>query len=155
VVLDARYQLGQAVPADADALFTAMERAYTMEQAWGLEVKERINFLSHTVAGALPTGEVTFIILKHGTRIVAASGIAETHSCQRQLVTGVCVQDEYRCRGLGTYLLHESLRQLKEHGATTAKALTKRGVAAEKFLYSKFGAERVPLPQNQPASAQA
>jgi ribosomal protein S18 acetylase RimI-like enzyme len=145
ISLDERYQLGQAVAADEALLLTAIERSYTTEQAWGADLRERLDFINHVIAGSLATGEVTFLILRHGARIIAASGVAETHSSQRHLVTGICVMNEYRSRGLGTYLLHESLRQLKERGVTQAKALTKRGVTAEKFLYPKFGAERQAL----------
>jgi ribosomal protein S18 acetylase RimI-like enzyme len=55
------------------------------------------------------------------------------------------VLNEYRCRGLGTYLLQESLRRLKERGLEEARVVTRKGLTADRYLYPKFGGERVVL----------
>ena len=58
------------------------------------------------------------------------------------LPLGVCVLNEYRCRGLGTFILHESLRRLKERGLEEARVVTRKGLPADRYLYPKFGGLR-------------
>ena len=97
------------------------------------------------VQTACPAGEVTFIAIKHGARIIAASAIRDAGDKVSNLPLGVCVLNEYRCRGLGTYLLHESLRRLKERGLERGAAGDAQGPAGGRYLYPKFGGERVVL----------
>ncbi len=58
---------------------------------------------------------------------------------------GISVLNEYRCRGLGTVLLYESLRRLRERGLDQVRVVTKKGVTADRYLYPKFGSTRVVL----------
>jgi GNAT superfamily N-acetyltransferase len=92
-----------------------------------------------------PAGEVTFVAIKHGARIIAASAIRDSGDKVSNLPLGICVLNEYRCRGLGTYLLHESLRRLKERGLDEARLVTRKGLPADRYLYPKFGGVRTVL----------
>jgi len=83
------------------------------------------------------------LILTHGVRIIGASGLSSEHDAQRHLLTGPCVSMEYRNRGLGSALLAQSLRELKNAGLTTVRGVTKRGSAAAQFIYPKFGSTRL------------
>ena len=51
---------------------------------------------------------------------------------------------EYRNRGLGTALLHYSLKQLREAGLDQACGISKDNVVASKFIYTKFGSVSAP-----------
>ena len=103
----------------------------------------------------MPAGEVTFIAIKHGARIIAASAIRDSGDKVSNLPLGVCVLNEYRCRGLGTYLLHESLRRLRDRGLKEARVVTRKGLPADRYLYPKFGGERVVWSAPRPSSNSA
>lgn len=137
--LDSRYVVNLATPSDAELLEAALSRSYTMEQAWSNHLNLRIAQIRRLIAEELPTGKTSFIVIRHGARIIAGSGIRDNAEAPSHLATGICVLNEYRCRGIGTFLLHESLRQLRDKGLKNAIAITKKGVTAERFLYPKFG----------------
>ncbi len=140
--LENRYVVNSATVADSDLLDAAIERSYSMEQAWNNHMHLRLSQIRRSIQEDLPVGKVNFIVIRHGARIIGGSGIRETDGALIHFVSGVCVLNEYRCRGLGTFLLFESLRQLKEKGFKTVHAVTKKGVTAERFLYPKFGGKR-------------
>lgn len=137
--LESRYVVNSATVADAELLEAAIERSYTMEQAWNNHLHLRLAQIRRAIHEDLPTGKTNFIVIRHGARIIGGSGIQEHDNTPNNFVTGVCVLNEYRCRGLGSFLLFESLRQLRDKGLKTAHAITKKGVTAERFLYPKFG----------------
>lgn len=138
-ILESRYVVNSATMADIELLDAAIERSYTMEQAWSNHMAIRLAQIRRSIQEDLPTGKANFIVIRHGARIIGASGIRETADVASNFISGVCVLNEYRCRGIGTFLLHESLRQLREKGLKTVHAITKKGVTAERFLYPKFG----------------
>jgi N-acetylglutamate synthase-like GNAT family acetyltransferase len=140
--LDKRYHVGPALPEDADALVAAITRSYSMEQGWSSDLEVRLNLAQQLVADYLPSDEIDFIAVRHGNRIIAASAINHKIESPSQLPLGISVLTEYRSRGIGSFLLHESLRQLREKGLKTAHVVTRKGVTAERYLYSKFGATR-------------
>jgi len=143
--LDARYSAEAATPEDKPLLLAAITRSYSMEPAWSDDLAARVRLAEGIVATEWPAGEVTFVAIKHGARIIAASAIRDSGDKVSNLPLGICVLNEYRCRGLGTYLLHESLRRLKERGLEEARLVTRKGLPADRFLYPKFGGERVVL----------
>ena len=143
--IDARYVAEAATVDDKALLLAAVTRSMSMEPAWSDDLAARVKLAEEIVQTALPAGEVTFIAVKHGTRIIAASCIRDAGDKVSNLPLGVCVLNEYRCRGLGTYLLHESLRRLKERGLETVRHVTRKGLPADKYLYPKYGSERVVL----------
>lgn len=144
--LESRYVVNSATPEDTESLEAAITRSYTMEQAWNNHMNLRLSQIRRSIHEDLPTGKVNFIVIRHGARIIGGSGITEQVDAHSNFVSGVCVLNEYRSRGLGTYLLYESLKQLREKGLKTARVVTKKGVAAEKFLYTKFGGVRGDAP---------
>jgi ribosomal protein S18 acetylase RimI-like enzyme len=143
--LDARYAVEAATPEDRALLLAAVTRSMSMEPAWSDDLSARVKLAEEIVANEWPAGEVTFIAIKHGARIIGASAIRDSGDKVSNLPLGVCVLNEYRCRGLGTYLLHESLRRLKERGIEEARLVTRKGLPADRFLYPKFGGERAVL----------
>ncbi|PAW77109.1 MAG: hypothetical protein B9S32_12575 [Verrucomicrobia bacterium Tous-C9LFEB] len=144
--LESRYVVNSATPADAELLDAAIARSFSMEQAWSNHMALRMAQIRRAIQEDLPTGKTNFIVIRHGARIIGASGIRENPEVSINFVTGVCVLNEYRCRGLGTFLLHESLRQLHDKGLKTAHVITKKGVTAERFLYPKFGGKATTPP---------
>jgi ribosomal protein S18 acetylase RimI-like enzyme len=49
------------------------------------------------------------------------------------------VLSEYRSRGIGSTLLHESLEHLQTSGLRIAYGISKENVPASRFIYPKFG----------------
>ena len=143
--LDARYAAEAATPDERTLLLAAITRSMSMEPAWSDDLSARVKLAEEIVANEWPAGEVTFIVIKHGARIIAASAIRDSGDKVSNLPLGVCVLNEYRCRGLGTYLLHESLRRLRERGLEEARVVTRKGLPADRYLYPKFGAQRAVL----------
>jgi ribosomal protein S18 acetylase RimI-like enzyme len=143
--IDPRYIVEAATQDDRNLLLAAVTRSLSMEPAWSDDLSARVKLAEEIVQTAFPAGEVTFVAIKHGQRIIGASAIRDAGDQVSNLPLGVCVLNEYRCRGLGTYLLHESLRRLKERGLEQARLVTRKGLPADKYLYPKFGSERVVL----------
>jgi GNAT superfamily N-acetyltransferase len=143
--IDARYTIEAATPDDKALLLAAVTRSMSMEPAWSDDLAGRVKLAEDIVTNDWPAGEVTFIAIKHGARIIAASAIRDSGDKVSNLPLGVCVLNEYSYRGLGTYLLHESLRRLKERGLEEARLVTRKGLPADRYLYPKFGGERAVL----------
>lgn len=85
------------------------------------------------------------LVITHGTRIIGASAYDIVPEADNHLVSGPCISNEYRNRGLGVALLHGTLTTLKEAGITTAHGLTRVNVAASRFVYPKFGSTSAPF----------
>src|SRR5476651_936542 len=143
--LASRYTVEAATLDDRNLLLAAVSRSMSMEPAWSDDLTARVKLAEDIIQTAFPAGEVTFVAIKHGARIIGAAAIRDAGDKISNLPLGVCVLNEYRCRGLGTFLLHESLRRLKERGLDEARVVTKKGLAADKYLYPKFGSKRIVL----------
>ncbi len=143
--LAARYTVETASLDDRNLLQAAISRSLSMEPAWSDDLASRLKLTEEIINTALPAGEVAFVAVKHGARIIAAAAIRDSGDKVSNLPLGVCVLNEYRCRGLGTFILHDSLRRLKERGLDEARLVSKKGLTADRFLYPKFGGKRVEL----------
>jgi len=139
--LASRYTVEAATLDDRNLLLAAVTRSMSMEPAWSDDLAARVKLAEEIVQTAFPAGEVTFVAIKHGARIIGAAAVRDAGDKISNLPLGVCVLNEYRCRGLGTYLL----RRLKERGLDEARLVTRKGLPADRFLYPKFGGERVVL----------
>jgi ribosomal protein S18 acetylase RimI-like enzyme len=64
--------------------------------------------------------------------------------CESNLLSGPCILPEYRNRGIGSTLLHSSLAFLRDAGLARASGVTKEGVPAAKFIYTKFNSTGAP-----------
>jgi ribosomal protein S18 acetylase RimI-like enzyme len=143
--LPSRYTVEAATLDDRNLLLAAVTRSMSMEPAWSDDLAARVKLAEEIIQTAFPAGEVTFVAIKHGARIIGAAAIRDAGDKVSNLPLGVCVLNEYRCRGLGTFLLYESLRRLKERGLDEARLVTRKGLTADRYLYPKFGSERVVL----------
>ncbi|NJK91467.1 MAG: GNAT family N-acetyltransferase [Blastochloris sp.] len=143
-------------PAEKDKIWTAIERSYQAEQGWGIILPDRLKELKDLTYKGLEEGFLEVLVLEDGKRIVGASGLVASPECPRQLATGVCITEEYRCRGLGEELLYQSLKFLAGKKLEHAAVVTRSNVAAHKYLYPKFGSHRdkmEKLPEVEPVKA--
>ena len=119
----------------AHVVFTA----FTLDTTWSDTLKIFRERLELGVHAAFARENVPAIIVAHGPRIIAASVLSTELDAENNLISGPCVLPEYSNRGIGSALLHHSLKQLSEAGLNTAHAVTKENVPAAKFVYPKFG----------------
>jgi ribosomal protein S18 acetylase RimI-like enzyme len=145
VKIDPRYTVEAASLDNQQLLMAAVTRSLSMEPAWSDDLGARVKLTEEIIETSFPAGEVSFVAIKHGARIIGAAAIRDSGDKVSNLPLGVCVLNEYRCRGLGTYILHDSLRRLRDRGLEEARLVTKKGLTADKYLYPKFGGKRVEL----------
>jgi len=143
--IDERYHVESATLDNLAALQSVVTSSLALEPFWGRDQEGRLKLAEEIIHTAFPAGEVTVIVIKHGARIIASTAIRDAADKLSNLPLGVCVLNEYRCRGLGTVLLYEGLRRLRDRGLEHARLVTKKGLPAERFLYTKFGSTRVVL----------
>lgn len=143
--LPEHYHFVDARAGDEKELRAIIARSFAQDASWG----DAIHEVDHMIEGWLeraftPEGNVAFLALCHGLRIIGASILMADPAMEDQLTPGPCVALEYRNRGFGTALLEESLRRLQAAGLTRGAALTKRNAPVAKFLYPKFSGRPTP-----------
>ncbi|MBA3544167.1 MAG: GNAT family N-acetyltransferase [Chthoniobacterales bacterium] len=138
IPLPEHYHFASASRADEKELRAVIIRAVAHDTSWGDAIHE-VNammqgWLDHAFA---PESNGICLALRHGSRIIGASILVPNPAAEDHLAPGPCVQMEYRNRGLGSALLGESLRQLREAGLAHATAVAKGNGPVAKFLYPK------------------
>jgi len=78
------------------------------------------------------------LVVTHGNRIIGASALDANPDAECHLVSGPCILNEYRNRGIGTELLFQSLHALRNAELGKARAISKSNVPVAKFIYTKF-----------------
>src|ERR1700733_10227597 len=76
--LASRYTVEASPLEDRSLLLAAVSRSYSMEAAWSDDLKERVKLAEEIVDVAFPAGEVAFIAIKHGARVIGASAIRDS-----------------------------------------------------------------------------
>ena len=137
--LPAHYSCERGQSADEKELRAVIGRSFVQDASWGDAIHEVNGMLDCWLERAFaPEKSGVCLALRHGLRMIGASILVPDSAAGNHLAPGPCVQIEYRNRGLGTALLGESLRRLREAGVSRAGALTKNNGPAAKFLYPKF-----------------
>ena len=117
--------------------------AFGLDSAWGDSIRIVRDYIEAQLAASFAHRAVPCLVLTHGTRIIAASALNVNDDAPSHLISGPCVLSEYRSRGIGTTLLHESLEHLKGAGLATAYGISKENVPASRFIYPKFDSTNV------------
>lgn len=134
-----------AEPGEEEGIWTTLERSLMSDPSWTMGLKARLDELRLVVNRGFSEKQVEFLVLEDGNRFIGVSGLLADPVQQRQLLTGVHILNEYRCRGAGSVLLHASLKHLKEKGLSEASVVTRANIAASRFLYPKFGSRKETL----------
>ena len=134
-----QYQFRDASRDEAKAVTSVIFTAFSLDTAWSDTLKIFRERLEAQLEQAFAREAVPALVITHGQRIIAASALCTDADAESNLISGPCVLVEYCNRGLGTALLHYTLRQLKSAGLGRAAGITKDNVAAGKFVYPKFG----------------
>lgn len=143
--LPAHYSFIAPSRADEKELRAVIGRSFAHDTSWGDAIHEVNDMLDGWLEHAFePANTALCLALRHGLRIIGAAILVADPAAENHLSPGPCVLMEYRNRGLGTALLGESLRQLREAGLSRVRALTKSNAPVAKFLYPKFNGVLTP-----------
>jgi GNAT superfamily N-acetyltransferase len=137
--LPAHYHFALAGRPDEKEVRAVIQRSFAHDTSWSFAIHEVGALLEAWLAEAFdPEGRGACIVLRHGARIIGATVLNLDPSAEDHLAPGPCVQLEYRNRGLGTALLGEALRHLREAGLSRVGATAKSNGPVARFLYPKF-----------------
>jgi predicted N-acetyltransferase YhbS len=146
--LPAGLTLQTAERTDEAAIQSLTTRAFSSDEQWSGSYREIAEPLQIQIHETFRTQTPPAIAIFHGTRIIAASCLSTDPDAEHHLFSGPCVLHEYRSRGIGTYLLLQSLLTLRAAGIHVARALCKEGTTASKFVYPKFGSVSEPYDED-------
>lgn len=137
--LPAHYHVRVATRDDAKAVKEVIFSAFSLDTSWSDTFKTFKDRLEADIDAAFLHGSPPAIVITHGQRIIAASTVLPDVDAESHLTSGPCVRVEYRNRGIGTVLLHHSLKQLQQSGLVKGYGISKDTAPASKFVYPKFG----------------
>jgi ribosomal protein S18 acetylase RimI-like enzyme len=136
------YSFRLATPAEAARLTEVVLAAYAAEPAWALQLSAIAERMTERIQETIGQPDAAYLVVEQDGVVVGVSGVAEAHWTDQQLLTGICVLPAHQRRGLGTYLLGESLRWLRGRGLARAQVYTERDSVADRGLYPRLGSRR-------------
>jgi N-acetylglutamate synthase-like GNAT family acetyltransferase len=142
--LPAHFITRVATREEAKAVAHVVMTAFSLDSSWSDTLNLFRDRLEMQLDLAFQRETFPALVITHGPRIIAASALNTDPEADSNLVSGPCVLTEYCNRGLGSTLLHASLKQLSEAGLERATGITKESSTACKFIYPKFGSVSVP-----------
>ena len=137
--LSPAYSVRSAARDEEKIVHRVIFTAFGLDSAWGDSLSQVRGFIEAQLASSFAHRAVPCLVITHGSRIIAASALNVSEDAPSHLISGPCVLSEYRSRGIGSTLLHESLEHLKTAGLHTAYGICKDNVPASRFIYPKFG----------------
>lgn len=139
--LPAHFITRTATREEARAVAHVVITAFSLDSTWSDTLNQFRDRLEMQLDLAFQRETFPALVITHGPRIIATSVLNTDPEADSNLVSGPCVLSEYCNRGLGTALLHASLKQFAEVGLPRVAGITKENTTACKFLYLKFGSE--------------
>jgi predicted N-acetyltransferase YhbS len=136
--VDSHYHIRTATPEDEKVVRGVIASAFSLDMDWSDTLKNLREHFETQIEQVFEEKEVPCIVVSHGSRIIGASALSTNRDADNHLLSGPCILNEYRNRGLGTQVLRRSLQFLKDAGLGTAHGVTKHNVPAAKFIYPKF-----------------
>ncbi len=137
--LSSAYNVRSASRDEEKTIHHVIFNAFGLDSAWGDSLRLVRGFVESQLTSSFLHRAVPCLVITHGNRIIAASALNVSEDAPSHLISGPCVLSEYRNRGIGSTLLHESLEHLKAAGIRTAYGVSKESVPASRYLYTKFG----------------
>jgi ribosomal protein S18 acetylase RimI-like enzyme len=131
-------------PADEEERETALKvvsSALMMERAWTGTATEFARDLERRCEEAFDHKPPACVVVLHGSRVIGASLLDLSPDAEFHLISGPCILHEYRSRGLGSALLHQSLERLRDEGLSAVTAMARVNSTAARYIYPKFGGE--------------
>jgi N-acetylglutamate synthase-like GNAT family acetyltransferase len=141
---DPHYKIRAATRDEREAVEHVISTAFTLDSDWADTLTALREMLDERLAEIFRHKEVACLVVTHGARIIGASALDPGAEAANNLISGPCILNEYRNRGLGSALLYHSLATLREAGLQRAHGVTKEHIPAAKFIYSKFNSVGAP-----------
>jgi GNAT superfamily N-acetyltransferase len=129
-----------------------IQSAYSLDPEWSGCKSHIEGYVLEGIKRVFDEDEPTCIFVQHGNRVIAASVYEVEPEGGIHLLSGPCVQSEYRNRGIGGALLGATLAALRSRGLSEAYGQTRPNTPSAKFLLTKFGGEPAPVEVPVPAA---
>lgn len=144
-VLERRYGIRLAAREEKEKVLRVIISSFALDKDWFDTLKTMQGWIENQIDDVFSQRSASScLVVTHGSRIIGASALNTERESANHLLTGTCVLNEYRNRGLGTGLLYHSLRTLREADLEKAHGITKSNVPAAKFLYRKYNSVSEP-----------
>ena len=144
-VLDEHYHIRPVTRDEEKVVRAVIASAFALDMNWSDTLKSIKEWLEERLDAVFEhKTSVPCLVVTHGTRVIGASPLDPNKDSDCHLVTGPCILNEYRNRGIGSELLFQSLNALREGGFEMARAVTKSNVPVAKFVYTKFNSVAEP-----------
>ena len=124
---------------DRPAVEKVLKSAFAVDPTWADSSRPIAAHLAAATEKVFSAERPACPVLVHGSRIIGVSLLDLDEGAENNLLSGPCILNEYRNRGLATALLAASLERIFAAGAKTALGLTRRKSVAGRFIYPKFG----------------
>ncbi|MEO6846936.1 MAG: GNAT family N-acetyltransferase [Chthoniobacterales bacterium] len=142
--IPAPFQIRSATAEEETFVHQVVNSSFSIDGSWADAWKSLKLNIEQGITDCFEQKAGDCLVITHGTRIIGTSVLDPDPSAENNLLTGPCILHEYRSRGLGSLLLRESLKRLKEKGLEKAYGLTRERTMAARFVYRKFAGVSAP-----------
>ena len=136
------YDFDSASPNEEQQIIHVVLAAYASDPIWEPMMDGIRKRMTERIKTTLGADKTDYIVARKEGKIVAASGVADKHWTDQNLLTGICVLPEHQRKGVGRHLLGLSLLRLKQMGLSRAQVYTESGSLADRKIYTLFGSGR-------------
>lgn len=136
------FTFDKAEAAEKQQIIEVVIEAYSSDPVWRSQIADIKKRMTGRVEETIGQPNSAYIVARQKSKIVAVSGIAKAHRTDQNLLTGICVLPDFQRRGLGKFLLGQSLSELKSMGLNSARVYTEEGSLADLKIYPLFGSKR-------------
>ncbi len=137
-VLEPHYHIRPVAREEEKVVRAVIRSSFALDMNWSDTLKTMKDWLEERLDDVFEHKVVPCLVVTHGTRIIGASALDPDAESECHLISGPCILNEYRNRGIGTELLFQSLNALRNVEFEKARAITKANVPVAKFVYTKF-----------------
>jgi predicted N-acetyltransferase YhbS len=137
-VLEANYHIRPVTRDEEKTVRAVIASSFALDMNWSDTLKTMKDWLESKLDDVFEHKVIPCLVVTHGNRVIGASILDANKEAECHLVSGPCILNEYRNRGIGTELLFQSLNALREAGFEQARGITKSNVPVAKFVYTKF-----------------
>ncbi len=143
-VLDPHYHIRPVARDEEKVVRSVIASSFALDMNWSDTLKTMKDWLEERLDEVFEHKVPPCLVVTHGSRVIGASALDADRESECHLISGPCILNEYRNRGIGTELLFQSLHALREAGFEQVRAITKSNVPVAKFVYTKFNSVSEP-----------
>jgi uncharacterized protein YaiE (UPF0345 family) len=142
-ILNGKYTFRTAQKEDLIEIVNTVVAAYETDSIWGKIINDIKPRMTERINTTFSQPQSKYLLIQFENKIVAVSGVSQLHWTNQNLLTGICVAQEHQRKGLGTYLMYQSLLGLRNSGLEIANVYTESGSIADKKIYPLFGSVKI------------